>query len=201
MLDQLARAIRNPFLLAFLRQVIHRSVEWGGTFRDVTIGISRGCSISPILGALYLKRLDERLGRGKYFYVRYMDDILVLSKTRWHNRQAVKTLNQLFAELQLTKHPDKTFIGRIDAAFDFLGYRFGASSLRLACQTVRKHVERLLRLYEQQHKKKATPSEVALVLGAYVKRWRHWCSAGLSFLLSEPLSGDGSGPVRPGPFR
>ena len=37
----------------------------------------------------------------------------------------------------------------------------------------------ICRLYEQQKKKKATSSEIALVLGDYVKRWQCWCSSGL----------------------
>jgi hypothetical protein len=56
-----------------------------------------------------------------------MDDILVLAPTRWKLRRAVKRLNQTFTELKLEKHPDKTFIGRIEKGFDFLGYQFRRS--------------------------------------------------------------------------
>jgi RNA-directed DNA polymerase len=75
--------------------------------------------LSPLLGALYLQVLDERLGQGEAYYVRYMDDILVLTRTRWQLRRAVRTLNRTFAELKLSQHPDKTFIGRIERGFDF----------------------------------------------------------------------------------
>ena len=67
--------------------------------------------LSPLLGALYLQVLDERLGQGEAYYVRYMDDILVLTRTRWQLRRAVRTMNRTFAELKLSQHPDKTFIG------------------------------------------------------------------------------------------
>lgn len=60
----------------------------------------------------------ERLG---LFYVRLMDDILVLSPTRWRLRKAVKVLNQVLGSLRLGKHPGETFIGRIKRGFDFLG--------------------------------------------------------------------------------
>jgi hypothetical protein len=36
------------------------------------------------------------------------------------------------------KHPDKTFIGRIERGFDLLGYRFGATVLKLAEATIRR---------------------------------------------------------------
>jgi hypothetical protein len=47
-----------------------------------------------------------------------MDDILILTRTRWHNRRAVRQLNQCLGVLKLEKHPDKTFIGRIEKGFD-----------------------------------------------------------------------------------
>ncbi len=45
--------------------------------------------------------------------IRYMDDILILTRTRWYNRKAIRQLNQFQGALKLEKHPDKTFIDRI----------------------------------------------------------------------------------------
>ncbi len=44
------------------------------------------------------------------FYVRFTDDILVLSPTRWRLRKAVKTVNQMVGPPRLEKHPDKTLL-------------------------------------------------------------------------------------------
>jgi len=57
-----------------------------------------------------------------------MDDILILSKTRWHNRKAIKAMNQIFN--QLKQHPDKTLLGRIERGFDFLGYHFSTEPMQ-----------------------------------------------------------------------
>ncbi len=46
------------------------------------------------------------------FYVRFMDDILVLAPTRWKLRKAVAVVYRGLGALGLAKHPDKTFIGR-----------------------------------------------------------------------------------------
>jgi hypothetical protein len=132
------------------------------------------------LAALYLKALDDQLSRQPgLYYVRYMDDILILSKTRWQNRRAIKVLNQTFNRLKLKQHPAKTFIGKLEHGFDFLGYHFSRHALQLAAATVSKHVETLHRLYEQQIRKKASSAELAKVLGQYRQRWRRWCTAGL----------------------
>lgn len=131
--------------------------------------------LSPLIGALYLKALDDALGRSGLYYVRYMDDIVILAPSRWQLRRAVACLQKIFAQLKLSTHPDKTFIGRIDRGFDFLGYHFSREPIRLAIQTVRHHASRLCRLYEQQK----TAPEGAAILGKYVTRWLSWTRAGL----------------------
>ena len=64
------------------------------------------------------------MAKSGLFYVRFMDDILVLSPTRWKLRRAVRAVNELLGSLLLEKHPDKTFVGRIEKGFDYLGYQF-----------------------------------------------------------------------------
>jgi hypothetical protein len=55
LLAQLAAQIDDPLLLALLGHAIQRTVERGGLYWDIRTGISRGCPLSPLLGALYLK--------------------------------------------------------------------------------------------------------------------------------------------------
>jgi hypothetical protein len=179
LMDMINDHIQDPDFRHYLYQVIRRCVGFGGEYRDIEGGISRGCPLSPILGALYLQALDEQFAEQDVFYIRYMDDILILTRTRWHNRRAVRQLNQYLGSLKLEKHPDKTFIGRIEKGFDFLGYHFSREPLRVAGKTREKHVLHIIRLYEQLRKKKATPEEVASTLGLYVKRWHCWTQAGL----------------------
>ena len=65
----------------------------------------------------------------------------------------MRTLNQTFAELKVAQHPGKTFIGRIERGFDFLGYYFTRGPLGLAQKALQNHTARLHRLYEQQTRK------------------------------------------------
>ena len=170
----------------YLYQVIRRTVEHGGLYRDIRQGISRGCPLSPLFGALYLKELDQEFDRKGLFYLRYMDDILILSHTRWQNRRAVKALNQCFNRLKVKQHPDKTFIGRIDRGFDFLGYHFSRKALTLASNTVKRHVARIHRLYEQQRNKKASIKTEAF-------RINRLANYAVFFFLEKPI------PAKPSP--
>jgi RNA-directed DNA polymerase len=166
---------------------VKRSVERGGTFKSITCGISRGCPLSPVIAAYYLKGLDEQMaGDTRYFYRRYMDEVIVLAKTRWHLRKAIRTVNQhfhqfhQFHQLKVEQAPDKTFIGKISKGFDFLGYHFDGKHLTVAAKTVEKHVLHYRKLYEQLRNKKATSDEMALTYGLYVKRWQRWVKAGIA---------------------
>jgi len=83
-----------------------------------------GGSLSPILGGLYLNPLDQIMGQDKRLvYVRYMDDFVVLAKTRWHLKKAIAQIHRVTGDLKLRLHRKiKSFIGRTDKGFDFLGY-------------------------------------------------------------------------------
>ena len=176
LLDHLAEIIRDKRVLNLLGQYLRRTAERGGEFWDYERGISLGCPLSPLIGAFFLKELDQRMERSGLFYLRFMDDILVLAPTRWKIRKAVKAVNEVLGSLRMEKHPDKTFIGRIERGFDFLGYHFGPAGLSVAKATIERFVERAIRLYEQE------PGEACASarFGLYVRRWVRWVRAGLA---------------------
>ena len=134
-----------------------------------------GSSLSPLMGAFYLRELDLRLERCGLFYVRYMDDILIMAKTRWRLKNAIKLLNNEFTILGLCKHPDKTIMCRVEKGFDFLGYRYDLEGIYIAQKSVDNFILKALRLYEQEHVQTRLER-----LGGYTKRWRRWSRSGLS---------------------
>lgn len=56
------------------------------------------------MGALFLKPLDDLMGRMGLFYVRFMDDWVILTRTRWKLRGAVKAVQELMNQLKLELH-------------------------------------------------------------------------------------------------
>jgi hypothetical protein len=104
-----------------------------------------------------------------------MDDIIVLSPSRWKLRKAIKTVNQHFEKRKLKQHPDKTTMGRITNGFDFLGYQFGQEKLTVSKRTLENNVRRLTQLYEQ---KKSHPNWMAL-LDDYRQHWVTWVYSGI----------------------
>ncbi len=69
-----ANYVQDSVVLDLVRQYLQRCVSEDGLFTDITLGISLGCPLSPLMGALYLKPLDDQMAQMGCFYVRYMDD-------------------------------------------------------------------------------------------------------------------------------
>jgi len=193
LLERLAECVHDERVLDLCRQYLRRTVYHGGRYEDVTQGIALGCPLSPLMGALYLKPLDDAVEATGLFYARFMDDWVVLAPSRWRLRRVVKQVNQILADLKICTHPEKTFVGRTERGFDFLGYEFlpgvieGDSSLpqatrfrlQVSPRAWARFVERFGRLYEQgadNHR-----------LGQYVRRWMIWVRSGLHTQLIDLL--------------
>jgi len=194
--------VPDSTVIMLVERYLEHLVDRHGLLMLVKRGISAGCPLSPLLGTVYLRELDEVMARlherDGTFYARYMDDWVILAPTRWKLRRAVAAMNEVLCGLKLRKHPDKTFIGRVERGFDFLGYRFGdvvdqsapavAPGVGVARQTIARFEEHVARLYEQG----ASDARI----GQYVRRWCRWL-LGLADLNSTTLAWDG-GPVMPG---
>ena len=178
LMERLARFVPERIILNLCGQYLKRTAETGGWFYSPNRGISLGCPLSPLIGAFFLFELDRAMAASGLFYVRFMDDILVLAPSRSKLRRAVRTVNARLSALGLEKHPDKTFIGRITRGFEFLGYRFGVGTLELAGVTIERFVAHANLLYEQGRTERVSAPR----LGRYVRRWRAWAKAGVSGL-------------------
>ncbi|MEK7079179.1 MAG: reverse transcriptase domain-containing protein, partial [Patescibacteria group bacterium] len=119
------------------------------------IGMTAGGSISPILGALYLLPLDRALRRltqdKSIFYLRYMDDFIILTKSRWKLKNAIKLIYKICSSLYLKLHTkEKIFIGKTEKGFDFLGFFFHPSYPVVPSKvTFKRCVNNIRRLFEQ----------------------------------------------------
>jgi len=153
-------------------------------------GISLGCSLSPLMGALYLQPLDERMERLGVFYARFMDDWVVLAPTRWKLRAAIREVNEVMARCKVKQHPAKTYIGRVGNGFDFLGYAFSPAGLGVAARSIGHLAAHVTQLYEQ--------GADSCRIGDYVQRWWEWLEAGLVAERQEATSAS-PGAVRPLP--
>ena len=55
------RYIKDAFILKLIRPYLRHHVYDGGIYRSIQKGISLGCPLSPLMGALCLKPLDDAM--------------------------------------------------------------------------------------------------------------------------------------------
>lgn len=179
----LAPLIQCPIILDLISQYCERVEIKDGDYTTITRGIPKGSPLSPLIAALYLKPLDEALSQSGGFYTRFMDDWVVMVRTKNQLRTIVRLTHKVLKQLKLSMHPDKTFIGRIARGFDFLGLHFNRNKTTLSPTTIHRHQQQLAQRYAQGVEKNR--------IELYCNRWRTWALSALRATL-KPLSFDSS---------
>lgn len=190
---QVKRHVGDPVMLSLVHQYLHYTVEDGGTFHTPGKGISRGCALSPLMGALHLYDMDAHFSAQKgIHYARYMDDVIILAKTRWSLRRHTKRLMQWFKDYGFEAHPDKTQIGKTEKGFDWMGVWLTHEGVTdVAPRAKANHRDKVRRLYERlarvpdwlRHRRQR---QVHARVSKYRTRWNIW--AGALLMLSSGLT-------------
>ncbi len=143
--------INHPILLTLISKACRRTETRGGNFYDYDEkGIPMGSPLSPLLGAIALIPLDEAMGQiNGVFYSRFMDDWVVLTKSKSALRKIVKITHEVMNALKLELHPLKTYIGKVSHGFNFLAYYMDHQKILPSKETIRRFHERVTALYEQ----------------------------------------------------
>ncbi len=142
-------------------------------------GLPLGSPLSPLLGAIALFPLDEIMPTfDDVHYIRFMDDWCVLCRTRQQLRRVVRSTHKALERCgDLKLHPDKTFIGKIDKGFDFLGYHFDGRAQTPATSTIDRSKAKLLALYERitRYPFKRKVQKTLSIKEKMVQYWKRFC--------------------------
>jgi len=179
----ITRRVRDPVCRELMIQYAHYSVERGGEIHTPVTGIPRGCALSPLIGAALLNHIDgdfASLNGEDTFYARYMDDFVLLTRTRWQLRRGIARLAEYFDAGGFERHPDKTQTGRIRNGFDWLGIWFGPEGATIAPRALNNHRERRARLFEQARRRGMTAEAASERVRAYDARWTTWAEGMLA---------------------
>ena len=128
LLEQVYQHFDDPIIRKYLHDIITIGIDWGGEVLLPTQGLPKGSGLSPLLGALYLSALEKAFDKIKdVFYLRYMDDIIILTPTKRKYVKAKKRLFEVLRQLKLRVAPHKTRMGVLGKGFHFLGVDFEVS--------------------------------------------------------------------------
>jgi group II intron reverse transcriptase/maturase len=118
------QVVKDRRVLGLLRGWLAAGVMEEGKLRYETSGTPQGGGISPLLSNVYLTVLDNALAKAGHRFVRYADDVVILSRRADECTAALELARGVLSELKLQLNEEKTVVTTFKAGFDFLGFHF-----------------------------------------------------------------------------
>ncbi len=172
----LKKKIKDENVLWLLREVINSNPR----------GIPIGNLTSQLFANIYLNELDhfiKRILRERY-YIRYMDDFLILGNDKIRLRGDKEKIKKFLAErLKLELHPKKAEIFPINKGIDFLGYVVKDGYRLLRKSTVKRFIKKRRR-YEAMVKNGKRTEQA---FQGFCDSWRGYAKFADSYKLIEKL--------------
>lgn len=153
-------------------------------------GYNPGSQLVQIVGISVLDKFDhfvKEVLRAKY-YLRYMDDFLIISCDREYLDACVAEIQKELQKLEFELNSDKTKISSLENGIDFLGFHYNLTDTGKVVLTVKssnvKNERRKLRRLVSKSKKGFLPKEK--VDESYAS-WRNHASKGNSYNLLKKM--------------
>lgn len=131
------------------KEFLLKSIKCGIVYQckkyNTDCGVPQGGAISPMICNMALDGLEQRLTDllQDIEFIRYADDILVISPYVDKLGQAIGIINELLSSRGLSLSEDKTFITKADRGFDFLGWHIKSGAELPMITAGRSNVEAL----------------------------------------------------------
>lgn len=151
LLKLLSRQIHDVKTLELCAQIID-SYREPSEDRQLALGQPIGNLTSQLFANVYLDRLDQfaKHTLGERYYLRYMDDFLLIHPSKQHLDEAKLSLSNFVRdELALSLHPKKANIHKFVRHERFVGYDAEIFVRRLSRPTVGRFMRRLKKTYSQ----------------------------------------------------
>lgn len=114
-------------VLELLMRFVQASRFDGSATYTPRLGVPQGSPLSPVLANLYLNDFDHALLESHPRFVRYADDLVVLTGDVESAQAGFKRMNELAEQSMLSLSMAKTRIMRVEEGFLFLGFVFNRS--------------------------------------------------------------------------
>jgi RNA-directed DNA polymerase len=151
--EQLARRIADDRAL-WLCEAVIRSKDDEGLLWPSGRGIPIGNQTSQFFANVYLDGFDHWMkeAMGCRWYIRYVDDFVVLDDSKGRLHALIPEIEAKLAELRLTLHARKRTVFPVTEGCDFMGYRIWPFRRRLRPENgyrFQRKLARMLRAYRE----------------------------------------------------
>ena len=151
LIQLISSEIKDGRVVSLIHKYLNAGVVKHGKYERREKGVPQGGPLSPLLSNILLHELDMELERRGHKFVRYADDVLILTKSRRSAERVLESIvKYIETKLYLMVNREKTKIGRI-SRISFLGHTFardksGEAILRVATKSRKKMKARIKEL-------------------------------------------------------
>ena len=140
----LGQKIPEPDVITLIKdQCLAPVLNDDGEVEAVSRGIHQGAAMTPVLSNIYMMQIDCTMEKAAKLYIRYSDDILILSDSQKEAEEMLEKIRIQTESLGLALNDKKTAIGTVKSGFEFLGYHFDADGKAIAAKAEDNLAERL----------------------------------------------------------
>ena len=193
LLEILARRISDRRLLRLLDKIINsRDTKFGLPLgynpnscpQDLwlsEVGIPIGNLTSQLFANIYLNELDQYCKHKLrcHYYIRYMDDIIILGNNKKELHELKNTIESYLASHLALCLNQKTIVAPIDTGITFLGYRVWATHQKLKRESARRIIRHTRKLCYDLRDNEITLEQFKRVVSSYRGILMHCESFGL----------------------
>ena len=173
----------NPEIFERVQRVLHHQY-------DGDAGYYAGSQLIQIAGISILDSMDHYIKEKlrARFYIRYMDDFLIISHDREYLEKCMKEIIDYLTGLRFTVNEKKTRIYPLRSGIDFLGFTFSLTAtgkvlMQIRSENVKRQRRKLVRLVKRSRSGLIPREKVDESYAA----WRNHASKGNSYKLLKRM--------------
>lgn len=134
--DQMEKKVGKSKIIDVVRKYYHTDLcfDYNGDLIEHYQSLKQGCAVASFLADAVLYRIDFIMSSLPGYYVRYSDDLLVISDN-WE--QSFFTLRAMLSDMEMTLNPKKVETVYCDKWVKFLGFNIKGDQITLSKNRVK----------------------------------------------------------------
>jgi RNA-directed DNA polymerase len=146
LMSRVARKVTDKVLLSLIGRYLRAGVMVGSTIEPTELGTPQGSPLSPLLSNILLDDLDKELEVRGLRFVRYVDDVVILVKSKRAGRRVMAKIGRyLTQKLKLKVNREKSRVVKIEE-LEYLGFMFRGIRIFVSDRAMQDFKHRLRRL-------------------------------------------------------